>query len=383
MANQIPISYVVNVSIAEQPAGLAPKQLSTLLILTDDEPVSPLSGDYIIARAARTVEQNFGTGKDSTKMAQIIFSQNPNILANSGYVIVAPYTSTSETTAQAISRLSAQIYFEGILTTRELDDEEAGEASAAVEATADQIFFLPSSDVNALQTANGLFYKLQSNTQTKCLLYTYGADEDTKKANAKLFAAAYASRGLSVNYSGSNTCITMNLKDLTGIEADTNITETILQQCADLGVDCFPSIAGLAKVISNAGNGLYFDQVANRIWLTSTIQTNVFNTLATTRTKIPQTEQGMNLLKSAVYDTFDEAVTNGMIAPGQWNSSDTFGNLEDFHRNILETGYYIYSTPVVEQAQAEREQRKAQLIQCAGKEAGAIHNSDIMIYLEA
>ncbi len=383
MANQIPISYVVNVSIAEQPAGLAPKQLSTLLILTDDEPVSPLSGDYIIARAARTVEQNFGTGKDSTKMAQIIFSQNPNILANSGYVIVAPYTSTSETTAQAISRLSAQIYFEGILTTRELDDEEAGEASAAVEATADQIFFLPSSDVNALQTANGLFYKLQSNTQTKCLLYTYGADEDTKKANAKLFAAAYASRGLSVNYSGSNTCITMNLKDLTGIEADTNITETILQQCADLGVDCFPSIAGLAKVISNRGNGLYFDQVANRIWLTSTIQTNVFNTLATTRTKIPQTEPGMNLLKSAVYDAFDQAVTNGMIAPGQWNSSDTFGVLEDFYRNILETGYYIYSTPVVEQEQAEREQRKAPLIQCAGKEAGAIHNSDIMIYLEA
>lgn len=382
MANQIPISYVVNVSIAEQPAGLAPKQLSTLLILTDDKPVSPLSGDYIIVRAARTVEQNFGTGKDSTKMTQIIFSQNPNILANSGYVIVAPYKE-EETTAQAISRLSAQIYFEGILTTRDLDDEEAGEASAAVEATADQIFFLPSSDVNALQTANGLFYKLQSNTQTKCLLYTYGADEEKKKANAKLFAAAYASRGLSVNYSGSNTCITMNLKDLTGIEADTNITETILQECADLGVDCFPSIAGLAKVISNAGNGLYFDQVANRIWLTSTIQTNVFNTLATTRTKIPQTEPGMNLLKSAVYDAFDQAVTNGMIAPGQWNSSDTFGVLEDFYRNILETGYYIYSTPVVEQAQAEREQRKAPLIQCAGKEAGAIHNSDIMIYLEA
>lgn len=380
--NQIPISYVVNVNVAEQPAGLAPKQLSTLLILTEDAPVSPLAGDYIIARSSRTVEQNFGTGKASTNMAQIIFSQNPNILANSGYVIVAPYKE-EETTAAAISRLSSQIYFEGILTTKDLEDEEAGEASATVEATDDQIFFLPSSDVNALQSSNGLFYKLRNNNQTKCLLYTSGADEDTKKANAKLFAAAYASRGLSVNYSGSNTCITMNLKDLTGIEADTNITETILQQCSDLGVDCFPSIAGLAKVISNRGDGLYFDQVANRIWLTSTIQTNVFNVLATTRTKIPQTEQGMNLLKSAIYDTFDQAVTNGMIAPGKWNSADTFGNLEDFHRNILETGYYIYSTPVIEQAQAEREQRKAPLIQCAGKEAGAIHNSDIMIYLEA
>lgn len=383
MANQIPLSYVVNVSVAEQPAGLAPKQLSTLLILTDEKPVEELTDAYIIARNARTVEQNFGTGATITNMAQIIFSQNPNILANSGYVIAAPYANAEETTAQAIARLSAQIYFEGILTARDLEDEEAGAASAAVEATSDQIFFLPSSDVNALQTANGLFYKLQSNTQTKCLLYTYGADEDEQKTNAKLFAAAYASRGLSVNYSGSNTCITMNLKDLTGIQADTNITENILQQCAQLGVDCFPSIAGLAKVVSNAGNGLFFDQVANRIWLTSTIQTNVFNTLATTRTKIPQTEPGMNLLKSAVYDVFNQAVTNGMIAPGQWNSPDTFGVLEDFYRNILETGYYIYSTPVVEQAQAEREQRKAPLVQCAGKEAGAIHNSDIMIYLEA
>lgn len=383
MANQIPLSYVVNVSVAEQPAGSAPKQLSTLLILTDEKPIAVLADAYTIARNARTVEQNFGTGATITNMAQIIFSQNPNILANSGYVIAASYLNEEESTAEAIARLSAQIYFEGILTARDLEDEEAGEASAAVEATNDQIFFLPSSDVNALQTANGLFYKLQSNTQTKCLLYTYGADEDEQKANAKLFAAAYASRGLSVNYSGSNTCITMNLKDLTGIQADTNITENILQQCAQLGVDCFPSIAGLAKVISNAGNGLFFDQVANRIWLTSAIQTNVFNVLATTRTKIPQTEPGMNLIKSAIYDTFDQAVTNGMIAPGQWNSSDTFGVLEDFYRNILETGYYIYSTPVVEQAQAEREQRKAPLFQCAGKEAGATHNSDIMIYLEA
>lgn len=67
MANQIPISYVVNVSIAEQPAGLAPKQLSTLLILTDDEPVSPLSGDYIIARVQERLNRILVQGKTVPK----------------------------------------------------------------------------------------------------------------------------------------------------------------------------------------------------------------------------------------------------------------------------------------------------------------------------
>ncbi len=380
---QIPITYVVSASAVLPSAGLEPLKLSTILLLTDEEPASAITGSYIIARTASSVINQWGTETEVAKQAQIIFSQSPNILANDGYLIVAPFLNAEETYAQAITRLASEIYFEGILTTRTVEDAEAIEASAHVQAMGNRILALPASNVSTLTNETGLFYKLQSNNKTKCLLYTNGTDDEEKALNARLFAAAYISRAFAVNYTGNNTTITMNLKDLVGIAADINISETILEKCAEIGADCFPSIEGLPKVISNQQGGMYFDQVANQIWFVNAIQRNVFNLLATTRTKVPQTEVGMNMITAAIKEICNQATTNGYIAPGTWNSADTFGNFNDFHRNIEEIGYYIYHQPVAEQTQNEREQRKAPLFQIAAKEAGAVHSANILIYLEA
>ena len=380
---QIPITYVVSASAVLPSAGLEPLKLSTILLLTDEEPANAIDGSYMIARTASSVATQWGTETEVAKQAQAIFSQSPNILANDGYLIIAPFLNAEETYAQAITRLASEIYFEGILTTRAVEDAEAIEASAHVQSMGNRILALPASDTSALTDNTGLFYKLQSNFKTKCLLYTSGADDEEKALNARLFAAAYLSRGFAVNYSGSNTTITMNLKDLVGIAADTNISETILDKCTEVGADCFPSIEGLPKVISNKQGGMYFDQVANQIWFVNAIQRNVFNLLATTRTKVPQTEVGMNMITTAIKEICNQAITNGYIAPGTWNSLDTFGNLEDFHRNIEEVGYYIYHQPITEQTQNEREQRKAPLFQIAAKESGAVHSANILIYLEA
>lgn len=289
-------------------------------------------------------------------------------------------TTTAETLTEAITRMSGVLYFEGILTTRTVEDEELEQASAAVQALQNRILANPQSNTNAL---NGIFTTVANNTYTRNLLYTLGDSETERARNARLFAAAYMSRLLAVNYDGSNTTLTMNLKDLSGIEADTNISETILEQCASVGADCFPSVEGLAKVVSNEQGGTYADQVANQIWLVTTIQREVFNLLATTRTKIPQTETGANMIMSVIKDVCVQAVTNGYIAAGSWNSSDTFGNQEDFLRNIEEFGYYIYHQPVSEQSQANREARKAVPFMVACKEAGAVHSANIEIYLEA
>ena len=380
---QIPITYVVSASAVLPSAGLEPLKLSTILLLTDEEPASAITGSYIIARTASSVINQWGTETEVAKQAQIIFSQSPNILANDGYLIVAHFLNAEETYAQAITRLASEIYFEGILTTRTVEDAEAIEASAHVQAMGNRILALPASNVSTLTNETGLFYKLQSNNKTKCLLYTNGTDDEEKALNARLFAAAYISRAFAVNYTGNNTTITMNLKDLVGIAADINISETILEKCAEIGADCFPSIEGLPKVISNQQGGMYFDQVANQIWFVNAIQRNVFNLLATTRTKVPQTEVGMNMITAAIKEICNQATTNGYIAPGTWNSADTFGNFNDFHRNIEEIGYYIYHQPVAEQTQNEREQRKAPLFQIAAKEAGAVHSANILIYLEA
>lgn len=389
---QIPISYVVSATVMTPGKGLEPLKISTILLLTDETPANELTGSYMIARTASAVANQWGTETETAKQAQMIFSQQPNILANDGYLIVAPFNNTeadeetsteavTETMTAAITRMASELYFEGILTTRNLETADALAVSNLVQSMKNRIFPLPVSDTSAL-AQGGLFSQVQSNTNTKSLLYTKGATTAEAQLNARLFAAAYLSRGLAVNYSGSNTTLTMNLKDLIGIEADTNISETILNQCVNLGVDCFPSIEGLAKVISNRQGGMYFDQVANQIWFVNAIQRAVFNALATTNTKIPQTESGLEIIRKAIRNVCNQGVINGFIAPGTWNSPDSFGDYEDFHRNIEEFGYYEYHQPVAEQAQSDREQRKTPLWQIAAKEAGAVHSASIIITIE-
>lgn len=495
--NQIPISYVVSASTVLPQAGLEPLKMSTILLITDDETQEEFANDYLIARSPKSVVNAFGTDALTTQMANSIFAQNPNILTNDGYLIVAPYknapatvttvTTTNisanisnfasvtdgsltyvvdgdtyeatnlnfegvtnlrgivdvlnsemgdylnistngetivfsalntgdgtsiefttseagtdlygatylngedvetvlgqneqpETYSQAISRLAGKLYFNGILTTRFTSNAELVEASNTVQALVpERILFAESNSMDSI-LADGLFSQIYTNYFTKCLLYTYGEDSDN---NAKLFASAYASRLFSVNYSGSNTTITMNLKDLVGIQADTNISETVLAQASAYGVDVFASVEGLPKVLSNKAGSYFIDQVQNSIWFKNAVQRAVFNTLGQTRTKIPQTEAGMQILINAISDVEKQAVANGYCAPGKWNSPDTFGVLEDFHRNVEDNGYYNYHLPIRLQQQAEREQRKAPLVQIAIKEAGAVHSAGVIIYVES
>ena len=503
--NIIPLSYVVNATAVTASQGLLPLQLGTVLILTDDEPVNALDGNYMLARTATAVGQAFGTTSATYAMANAVFAQNPNILNGDGYVVVAPYLASTvltpatsgtlttvnlasnidtilavtdgdlkltidgtaeqltglnfsggvslsdvatvinnelttasveavngalvftslttgttstvaissssgtgtdlygssylyganatavagtaavtgpETLAGAIHRLAGKVYTEGILTTRDLTDSEAIDASNVVEAMPNNILFITATDVSAL-AAGGLFNTLRNNKQTRKLLYTKGDNLTEIRRNAKLFAAAFASRGLSVNYGGSNSTITMTYKDLAGVPVDTNISETILANCELIGADVYCSIEGLAKVISFKQGGQYFDELTNQIWLRTTIQTTVANVLFTTRNKIPQTTQGVNSLVNAIYTVLNQGVVNGMIAPGEWNSSDSFGVFEDFMRGIRTLGYYVYYTPIAEQSQADREARKCPVISIAVKLAGAIEHANVMIYIEA
>ena len=123
----------------------------------------------------------------------------------------------------------------------------------------------------------------------------------------------------------------------------------------------------------------FFDDEYNMNWFIGALEVAGFNYLATTSTKIPQTEEGMNGLKGAYRAVCQRAVSNRFVAPGTWNSGDTFGDPEDFVRNIADFGFYIYSSPIAEQSQAEREARESPLVQIAIKFAGAIHTTEAII----
>ena len=101
--------------------------------------------------------------------------------------------------------------------------------------------------------------------------------------------------------------------------------------------------------------------------------------MAQASTKVPQTEAGVSVLKTAYRQVCLTAVSNGYIAPGTWTSAEWFGVQTDFINNILNAGFYIYSAPVNQQSAANRVARQAPLIQIAVKEAGAIQSTSVIV----
>ncbi len=170
----------------------------------------------------------------------------------------------------------------------------------------------------------------------------------------------------------------MNLKQLATISPDTGISQTLYTQAKEAGVDLYVSYQGTPGVLSTGAND-FFDNVYANLAIKFAFEAAGFNYLAGTNTKIAQTQDGMNGLKSAYGQVCERFVTNGTIAPGTWTSSETFGDPEIFRQNILDKGYYIYSQPIPDQDPADRAARKAPLVQIAIKRAGAIHTSDVIV----
>lgn len=192
------------------------------------------------------------------------------------------------------------------------------------------------------------------------------------------YAAASAfGRAFTVNFLGNNTTITLKFKQEPGITA-----EALTAQQADTlkakNCNVFVRYANDTAIIQEGvmSNGDFFDERHGLDWLQNYVQNNLWNLLYTSTTKIPQTEAGVTRLVTNVEQSMDQAVNNGLVAPGIWNGGD-IGQVTA--GDTLTKGYYVYANSLSAQAQADREARKAPVIQVATKLAGAIHFADVLI----
>lgn len=317
------------------------------------------------------------SGTDSSVLISTITEGSGVDISAAGYLNIVDGSSVSgvnaggTTLADSVNTALDQVYFGGVLTTQVVDDATRLANANAIQAL-DCIYYdsLQSlTDIAVLGTA------IKSAGLGKTRTLAYSVD------NGKAAIARYATIAKSVNYNGSNTANTLNLKTLTGIVGDGGLSDTYVLSAETNGVDIYGNTGGLSVVYSNDNNG-YTDDIENSLWLKKAIEVAGFNYLRQTNTKIPQTEAGMTGLKNAYAQICEQGIRNGVIGAGAWNSAIPFGDPEDFARNIAEKGYYIYSAPVAQQAQAEREARKAPVIQIAVKFSGAIHHSDVIITIE-
>lgn len=189
--------------------------------------------------------------------------------------------------------------------------------------------------------------------------------------------ASFFGRAFSVNFNGNRTTITLMYKQepgVTGEELTENQAATLISKRCNVFVNY---VNGTIIIQTGVMSGdAYFDEIHGLDWLQNAIQTNCFNVLYTSTTKIPQTDAGVNQLTNAIDQACGQAVANGLVAPGTWNA-DGFGELVP--GQFLKTGYYIYATPIALQSQADRDARIAPPIQVAVKLAGAIQSLDVIV----
>lgn len=373
-SNTLPITNIVNITVANPPAGLAAYKVNNLLYVTKETPINLSLGDYTIYLTPTQVGADWGLSSETYQAALNVFAQAPNILSGNGAFIVAGMAG-GDTLSTIYAKIAPQIFFGAmIFGGYQPSDVECAAAASVFQAAG--VLMGWSSSSTAQLTGGGGFFAVQAAGQSfvRCLLYT------VSDLQARLFMAAYFSRGMSTNWDGPATASTQQMKDLANVLPDPGITQTIYNTMNTVGVDGYANFGPLPKLFSTGGN-TFFDQVWGTLWLKSALQVSGFNAIATTPTKIPQTEPGIALLRNAYIAVLEQAITNGLLAPGSWNSSVLFGNPDTLRAAVAQVGYYVYSIPVSQQAQTARAARQAPAISIAAKLAGAVHTSNVVVYL--
>lgn len=306
-----------------------------------------------------------GTGTDIS--AQLKLSSATNIALVDGYDAESPVEC-----AAALANASTAWYGLMFQASVQPTDVQSLEVSDFVEALdIKRIYGVTITDTDVLSSL--VSDDLASEMADAGYLRSFCQYSENVYAIASLFGRAF-----SVNFNANNSTITLMYKqepsvtpaDLTSTQADTlkaKRCNVFVEYVNDTSIIQYGVMSGSA----------YIDEIHGLDWLQDAVQNACYNLLYQSPTKIPQTDAGANQFVNAIQGVFNEAVNNGLVAPGVWNSPVEFGELTT--GMYLKSGYYIYAQPMALQSQADRETRVAPPITTAIKLAGAIQELDVII----
>lgn len=377
MAQGLPVSNVVNVDIIMSAVASTGRNFGALLILGTST-VIPVTERIRQYSAIEDIGDHFGVDSPEYEAATIFFSQSPKptlvYIGRWAKTLAGGEDGTVETLLQAVNASLQYTNWYGLAIADSADLVEADVISvaAAIEASSlSRILAVTTDDVNVLVTGNAdnIGYKLKAAGYSRTF-WQYSS-------SSKYAAISAFGRAFTVNFTGNNTTITLKFKVEPGVTYET-LTTGQASAIDAINGNVYVYYANDTAIIQQGvmANGDFFDERHGLDWLQNYVQTNLYNLLYTSTTKIPQTDAGVTRLMTNVEASLDQAVNNGLVAPGVWNGGP-IGQIES--GDTLTKGYYVYADAVANQAQSDREARKSPVIQAALKLAGAIHYGDVQI----
>ncbi len=375
----LPLRRVTDVTVTLSARAAQGRNFGSMLILGDST-VIPLSERLRLYSRAGDIGDDFGVDSEEYKAAVIWFSQSPQptqvYVGRWAKTMAVGETGATESLLQAVNALLDWNSWYGLhLAVQAADyptDTDIISVAAAIEAASvSRIFGITTDEADTLvaATTTDLSSKLKAAKYSRTF---------TQYSTSSRYAALSAfSRAFTVDYTASNTTITLKFKQEPGVTYETLSTsqaDSIEAKNCNVYVYYENDSAILEQGVMS--NGDFFDERHGLDWLQNAVQTADYNTLYTSTTKIPQTDAGTTTRIANIEIVLDKAVKNGLFAPGKWTGGP-MGQLNT--GDTLTKGYYTWAETVDAQLQTDREARKGVPIQVAGKLAGAVHYGSVAI----
>lgn len=225
----------------------------------------------------------------------------------------------AETPVSALATsLSMGVEFIGLVTHKKYRDVLAGDAGETTEEIADwaeaakKIFCNTSNDLTVLSSVvtSDIFSVLKG----KSLRFTL----NTFSKNASQYpSASVFGRAASVNFEGISSTITLNLKQMPTI----SVEDLTPNEFAVLRSKRGSAVVQIGKSVtaytdSRMAGGSWLDTTHGLLWLENRIETDMFNLLYQSNTKVPFTQAGLNTAQAVLERSLEAAVRNGLAGAG-------------------------------------------------------------------
>lgn len=365
----LPVSNVVNVSISLAALAAGPRSFGSLLILGATSGVIDTIERMRQYSNITEVGEDYGVDDPEYQAALAYFGQSPK----PRILYIGFWDKTSNETAQAVVATCLEsLKWYGLTFAEDLTNTEVDAVSALIEAAdPSRIFGYTTQDENALvgtSTTDAAY--LLSNKNYRRTLTVFSSDNP-------FAAASVFGRMFSVNFMGANTTITLKFKQLPGIAAE-DLKTSEAKALAAKNCNVFAGYNNDTAILQEGVmcDGSFIDEIHGLDWYQNHLETALWNLYYTSTTKIPQTISGINRQVTVLERASEQALTNQLLGEGQWNG-DSFGALET--GDYLPNGFYVFANSLDDQAQSEREARKAPVFQIAAKLAGAVHFADVIV----
>lgn len=366
MAQSLDDIVKVNVTVSPMSASAGTFDIGLIVGKSNVIPVSERVRVYSSLQDMKSA----GWTEDSPEYAAAIlyFSQTPTpskvVVGRWDGSEVDPESATEAVTA---CRAANNDWYACYVVDATSEDIEA--VAAAVEAMKPEsaYFYTTADEAVKSGTTGNIMEKLKNKSYKR----TFGQYSTTAHA-----ATAVMGYAMGANTGGANSAYTLAYKTLAGVTPEplsTTEAQKILEQNGNIYTQYGAKYNLLVQ--GKMASGVHFDEVLNLDMLTAEIQIGATNALVAAK-KIPQTDDGVALLISAIEEQCEKSVLRGAIAPGVWKAAPI---LSLQNGDTLSKGYLVLAGSIASQSQEERDARKAPPIYVPVKLAGAIEHAVINV----